>query len=238
MALPAPGLYSIPAHRPFLDDLAAAILNQVSASSDPLALSRITVLLPTRRACRAMQDGFQRLSDGAGLILPRLVPIGDIDEDELLLTDAPGADGVADENLPPAMPELRRRLLLAEELRARFADGGAPMPVDQAVELAGELGVGRVERRKGQAARELHHGLGGGAEVEGRVEHLPRPQLLARHREGAVRAVPHEDRITARPDEDPGLLSAGVVGYTVKKEPARGKSGRIKSGTSHRLGTR
>ena len=140
MALPAPGLYSIPAHRPFLDDLAAAILDQVSASSDPLALSRITVLLPTRRACRAMQDGFQRLSDGAGLILPRLVPIGDIDEDELLLTDAPGADGVADENLPPAMPELRRRLLLAEELRARFADGDAPMAVDQAVELAAELG--------------------------------------------------------------------------------------------------
>jgi ATP-dependent helicase/nuclease subunit B len=140
MTLPAPGLYSIPAHRPFLDDLAAAILDQVSASSDPLALSRMTVLLPTRRACRAMQDGFLRLSERAGLILPRLVPIGDIDEDELLLTDSPVADGLADESLPPAMPELRRRLLLAEELRTRFPGGGAPMPVDQAAELAGELG--------------------------------------------------------------------------------------------------
>lgn len=140
MALPAPGLYSIPAHRPFLDDLAAAILDEAAASGNPLSLSRITVLLPTRRACRAMQDGFLRLSGGAGLILPRLVPIGDIDEDELLLSDMSLGDAPDDGGLPPAMPELRRRLLLAEELRVRFADGGEPMPIDQAAELAGELG--------------------------------------------------------------------------------------------------
>ncbi|MBT7361163.1 MAG: hypothetical protein HN813_04205, partial [Rhodospirillaceae bacterium] len=77
--LPAPGLYSIAAHRPFLGALAARILSASSSDDDPLALARTTVLLPTRRACRAMQDVFLRLTDGAPLVLPRLIPIGDID---------------------------------------------------------------------------------------------------------------------------------------------------------------
>lgn len=139
-ALPTPGLYSIAAHRPFLAELASRILSASDSNDDPLALARTTVLLPTRRACRAMQDVFLRLTDGAPLVLPRLVPIGDIDEDEMLLTGEPAALLGTDAEMPPAVPELRRRILLARLLQARPIGESQSLPVDHAMELAGELG--------------------------------------------------------------------------------------------------
>lgn len=140
MELPAPGLYSIAAHRPFLEDLAAQLLAGCDLADDPLALSRMTVLLPTRRACRALQDTFLRLSDGRALVLPRMIPIGDIDEDELQITDGGDGAGAEDGDIPPAIPDLRRRLLLAHELQARLGKSEHPLSVDQAAELAAELG--------------------------------------------------------------------------------------------------
>lgn len=139
-ALPTPGVYSIAAHRPFLSELASRILSASEADDDPLALARTTVLLPTRRACRAMQNVFLRLTDGAPLVLPRLEPIGDIDEDEMLLTGEPAALLGVDAEVPPALPELRRRILLARLLQARPTVDAQSLPVDQAMELAGELG--------------------------------------------------------------------------------------------------
>ena len=139
-ALPPPGLYSIAAHRPFLAALASRILSATESDDDPLALARTTVLLPTRRACRAMQDIFLRLTDGAPMVLPRLVPIGDIDEDEMLLTGEPAALHGVDAEVPPAVPELRRRVLLARLLMARPIGQSQSVPVDHAMELAGELG--------------------------------------------------------------------------------------------------
>ena len=70
-----------------------------------LALARVTVLLPTRRACRSLREAFLRASDGRALLLPSLRPLGDLDSDEALLTAA-GAE------LPPAMSPLRRQLML------------------------------------------------------------------------------------------------------------------------------
>jgi hypothetical protein len=46
------GIFAIPAERPFLPDLAAGLLAR--AGGDPLALSRMLVLLPTRRAARGL----------------------------------------------------------------------------------------------------------------------------------------------------------------------------------------
>ncbi len=85
------------------------------AGGDPLSLSRIVVLLPTRRAVRALRDVFLRISPdgkepGTPLLLPRMRPIGDLDSDELSLIDAV-ADG-DDLSIPPAIPALRRQLLL------------------------------------------------------------------------------------------------------------------------------
>ncbi len=130
-----PAVFSIPPQLAFVDALASGILDR--RSEDPLALARTVILLPTRRACRALADAFLRHSDGTASILPQMRPIGDVDEDELLLeaVDGPGLDPGAD--LPPAIPELRRRLLLAERL---IAGAGDDLTAEQAAWLAAELG--------------------------------------------------------------------------------------------------
>ena len=55
------------------------------------------------------EEGFLRVTDGRPLLLPELRPIGEADEDELLLSDMPSEIGA------PALciPSLRRQLLLA-----------------------------------------------------------------------------------------------------------------------------
>ena len=55
-----PRLYTIPPERPFLATLAEGLV--AMAGGNPLVLSRITVLLPTRRAVRALRDAFLRIS--------------------------------------------------------------------------------------------------------------------------------------------------------------------------------
>jgi ATP-dependent helicase/nuclease subunit B len=138
MALLDSGLYSIAPHRPFLEDLGAQLLASADPV-DPLALSRMTILLPTRRACRGLQETFLRLSDGRALVLPRMIPVGDIDEDELQITEVDYGVGGDTGDIPPAMPDLRRRLLLAYELQHRLGSGEHSLSIDQAAELAGEL---------------------------------------------------------------------------------------------------
>ncbi|MGH6981757.1 MAG: hypothetical protein ACREFC_11170, partial [Stellaceae bacterium] len=64
--------FTIPANLPFLDTLVAGILPL--AQGDPLALTRVTVLLPTRRAARSLGEAFLRASEGKALLLPRMVP--------------------------------------------------------------------------------------------------------------------------------------------------------------------
>ena len=109
-----PKLFDIPAGTPFLAALANGIRKQLA--SDPLALSRATVLLPNRRAVRALGEAFLAAGDGAALLLPRIAAIGDVDEDELTLA-AETAPLAAE--LPPAIDALARHLLLARLVAAR-----------------------------------------------------------------------------------------------------------------------
>lgn len=133
-----PAVFTIPPGVSFVDSLASGLLAR--SHGDPAALARMTVLLPTRRACRALQEAFLRVSDGAPLLLPRLRPIGDVDEDELALHGDPIGleDGM---DLPPAISELRRRLLLSRLILGGGPrlTGGVLLSADQAAALAGEL---------------------------------------------------------------------------------------------------
>ncbi|MFQ5971479.1 MAG: double-strand break repair protein AddB, partial [Alphaproteobacteria bacterium] len=135
----ARNIYTIPPNLPFLDVLVAGLADRYGASGEPWTLSRVVVLLPTRRACRAFRDACLRLTDGRPLLLPRLLPIGDIDEDELGLGELTvlGPELEA----PPAIPELRRRLLLTRLIRAQQAADKGPghIPAEQAVRLAERL---------------------------------------------------------------------------------------------------
>ncbi len=124
-------VFTIAPHLPFLDCLAEGIA--AHAGADPLALAGITVLLPTRRACRSLREAFLRRSGGQPLLLPRLMPLNDLDEENALLSGI--AAGEAAARLPPPIAPLKRQLLLA---RLITAAGQAHLPA-QAVVLAAEL---------------------------------------------------------------------------------------------------
>jgi ATP-dependent helicase/nuclease subunit B len=123
----APSVWTIPAASPFLDTLVEGIYARLGR--DPLALAGITLLLPSRRACRAARDAFLRTAAAAPMLLPRMAALGDIEAEELELQ--------APLDLPPALPPLRRQVLLAR-LVDRWGKGRI-LPA-QAVALAGELG--------------------------------------------------------------------------------------------------
>ncbi len=128
------GVFTIAACLPFADTLAAGLLAE--AGGDPLALAACEVLLPNRRARRALSDAFLRLSEGRPLLLPRMRTIEAVDEEDLLLTA--GDDDFL--SIPPAIPALERRLLLARTIMALGAGrGGLPPTPDQAVRLAEDL---------------------------------------------------------------------------------------------------
>jgi len=136
-------VYTIAPEVSFLDALAAGLLARWGAS--PVALSGALVLLPTRRACRGLRDAFLRASDGRPLLLPRLLPLGDLDADDLLLAGDEAAPGEGlIEDLPPAIGQLQRQLMLARLIlkwdQATIGPAVATRPrEDQAARLAAEL---------------------------------------------------------------------------------------------------
>lgn len=107
----APRVFSIDPGRPFLADLAAALRGLVAAD-DPLALADVEIVLPTRRAARALAEAFVAGAPGGASLLPRIRPLGDVDEDEIAI------DPLGDADLPPAISPLERRLALARMVAA------------------------------------------------------------------------------------------------------------------------
>jgi ATP-dependent helicase/nuclease subunit B len=134
----APTVYTIPPWQSFADSLAAGLLDR--AGDRPERLADTIVLLPTRRAIRALSDAFLRQSGGRPTVLPRMSAIGDIDE-EVLLMDRLGVGATADFDLPPAVSAVRRQLLLSRLIGAeqKALRKGRPLTADQAARLAVEL---------------------------------------------------------------------------------------------------
>ena len=127
-----PKVFTIPAHRAFADALAAGLIAR--HGRDKTGLARGIVLVPNNRAARAIQDAFVRRSDG-GLLLPRLVPVGDPELDERIggilepLGEAP---------VPPAV-EPARRLMLMGRLVQRHRGCDAAEALRLAQDLARTL---------------------------------------------------------------------------------------------------
>src|SRR5262244_2477895 len=128
---PAPRVFTIAASTPFVPTLIRALIDGTlvpgfPAARDPLALAGATLYLPTRRACRLARDLFLDVTQESAAILPRIVAIGDVDEDEIAFAEAAtGALAAEALALPPALGGLERRLLLAQ-LVLKWAESIAP----------------------------------------------------------------------------------------------------------------
>jgi ATP-dependent helicase/nuclease subunit B len=114
-------VYTIPPGVAFLDNLVDALLEgrlirDFDPASDPLALSAITIYLPTRRSVRAIRESFLRRL-GPAVLLPKIRPVGDIDEDGLAFgMSDPFADPQAldDAAIPPPVDGAERQLFLTQ----------------------------------------------------------------------------------------------------------------------------
>lgn len=111
-------VFTIPPSAPFLPTLIEALIGGklgFAAVTDPVALASVTLYLPTRRACRLARDTFLETLKADAAILPRIIAIGDIDEDEIAFAEAATGEIAADTlALPEALSGLERRLLLTQ----------------------------------------------------------------------------------------------------------------------------
>lgn len=107
-----PSVASITAAASFADALAAELVRR--HRDDPLALARGRILLPNARAVRTVTEAFVRAS-GSGLLLPRLIPIGDPSLDERI---GGAFESLAADPLPPAIDPLVRQSELARLIQA------------------------------------------------------------------------------------------------------------------------
>ena len=121
----SPKVWTIPPSVPFLPALADALHQGLLPGFGPDATQRGTILLPTRRAARALQDAFLAASGGGAVILPRIRPISEGDEDLTLLTGLAAAattTGIIgaglDTSSAPPISALQRRLALTNLVMA------------------------------------------------------------------------------------------------------------------------
>ena len=135
----SPLVYSIPAHRSFSDALVTGLIK--AFGRDPLALAQGRILLPNNRAVRSVTEAFVRASNG-GLVLPRLIAIGDPDLGERI----GGALDPLDlaEEIPPAIEPLDRQLLLARLIRSE--EVGAAESMRLAADLARTMDQMAIEQ--------------------------------------------------------------------------------------------
>ena len=120
----------IPLHLSFLDVLAEGWLARY-ASDDPTTAATGLILLPTRRAARALTEAFLRASGGRVLLMPRIAALGALDEAPLALGQWLEA--------PPAVLPMRRLALLSQMVLAAGSRFGTAPTLDQAWPLARAL---------------------------------------------------------------------------------------------------
>ncbi len=128
-------VWTIPSSRPFFEDLIRGLWDM--AEQDHEKLADMHILLPTKRACRVLQESFLTFFDGQLLLMPDIRALGDLDEDELAIISFDQELTTEFNDIPPAISPLRRQMFLARILlhESDFVD-----TMDQAISLAGRLG--------------------------------------------------------------------------------------------------
>lgn len=152
----SPRLFTIPAGTPFLDALARTLMADPTLGGKlgtNFSLADMTILLPTRRAVRGLNDAFLRGGQGRAMLLPHIRPLGDGDEEELLVNQRslPGNPrslaGIL--RFPQAINPLERQFRLARmilNLPQSPAEGDMARALSLADDLARFLDMVETER--------------------------------------------------------------------------------------------
>jgi ATP-dependent helicase/nuclease subunit B len=146
-----PALYTIPAHRAFADALVTGLLAR--HGQDIRSLAQGMILWPSNRAARAVRDAFVRQSKG-GLLLPRLVTMGDPDLGEQV---GGALDPLGEgEPLPPAIAPVRRQMILARMVQDVKPGTDAALALQLAQALGSVLDQMQVAQVPVGALRDLN----------------------------------------------------------------------------------
>ena len=126
-------VYSVPFGVDLSEATAALVLQK--CNDDPLQISTVTLLLPNNRAVKAMTEAFVRRAK-PGLLLPRMVAVGDLSLDESI---GPMLDPLADDaTIFPVIAPAARLMLLAQ-LVAKHRPMGQDISPAEALRLARHL---------------------------------------------------------------------------------------------------
>jgi len=121
-------VFNMPSGTAFLPSLAAGLRDMFGDD-----LQNGLILLPTRRAVRAMGEAFvlaAQNDDSLAALLPRMRPLADVNPEE-----PPFEPGELIGKVAPAIDPMQRRFELAQ-LVARYHERAADMPIDPATALA------------------------------------------------------------------------------------------------------
>jgi ATP-dependent helicase/nuclease subunit B len=125
-------LFTIPSGSDFLQSLARGLKDRFGEE-----LAQALILLPTRRACQNLREAFlNEAGDEGALLLPDIRPLGEVEEEELMLSA--GGDFLRRvASLLRKMEAGERKLLLAQLVERMNVPGVSKA---QAFLLAGDLG--------------------------------------------------------------------------------------------------
>ena len=126
-------IYNINAGASFVDVLAEHFLEYYK--NQPEELANVLFLLPNRRACQSLSDAFVRLKGLEPTILPQIVPIADIEEDEVFLT---GQSNIL-QDLSPEITKTERVFIFSKLISQKPELGFGHLSLAQAYALAENL---------------------------------------------------------------------------------------------------
>ncbi|HEV7158906.1 MAG TPA: double-strand break repair protein AddB [Caulobacteraceae bacterium] len=130
LTTPSPRWFTIAAQRPFLTDLARGLIDALGLD----ALSEATILLPNRRAARALSEALLVASGRLAILPPAMRPLGDLEAGE-----PPFEPGELALDLPPAISPARRRFELAGLIAPHLCQLGREASAVSALDLADAL---------------------------------------------------------------------------------------------------
>ncbi|MBI1274911.1 double-strand break repair protein AddB [bacterium] len=99
------------------------------AEKTPELLAKQTLFIPSLRLKKPLQAALLALSGREALPLPRIIGLGELDDEMAVIDPALAA-------LPPAIPAAQRRHLLARQIGAWLERRGQPAPPEHALHMA------------------------------------------------------------------------------------------------------